>query len=78
MDDVTGSRERWRQLHAWPFEEARKIVERLERTPKYDVIFETGYGRRACRISAPSARWRAPRWCATPSASLPATRSRPG
>jgi lysyl-tRNA synthetase class 1 len=30
--------------HAWPFEEARKIVARLRQTPKNEVIFETGYG----------------------------------
>src|SRR5262245_46293182 len=30
--------------HAWPFEEARKIVARLKRRPKNEVIFETGYG----------------------------------
>ncbi len=29
---------------AWPFEEARKIVERLKRKPKGEVLFETGYG----------------------------------
>lgn len=29
---------------AWPFEEARKLVKRLERAPKNEVIFETGYG----------------------------------
>src|SRR5258705_12684482 len=29
---------------AWPFEEARKIVARLKKTPKDEVIFETGYG----------------------------------
>ncbi len=29
---------------AWPFEEARKLVKRLERTGKADVVFETGYG----------------------------------
>ncbi|MFT0860594.1 lysine--tRNA ligase [Ancylobacter sp. G4_0304] len=29
---------------AWPFEEARKIVERLKRKPKAEVLFETGYG----------------------------------
>src|SRR6204780_2054938 len=29
---------------AWPFEEARKIVARLKRKPKNEVIFETGYG----------------------------------
>jgi lysyl-tRNA synthetase class 1 len=30
--------------NAWPFEEARKIVERLKTKPKDVVIFETGYG----------------------------------
>jgi lysyl-tRNA synthetase, class I len=30
--------------NAWPFEEARKIVGRLKKTPKDEVIFETGYG----------------------------------
>ena len=30
--------------NAWPFEEARKIVARLSRRPKDEVIFETGYG----------------------------------
>ncbi|WP_182085221.1 lysine--tRNA ligase [Aureimonas sp. ME7] len=29
---------------AWPFEEARKIVQRLERTGKREALFETGYG----------------------------------
>src|SRR5947207_11456587 len=32
------------QSSAWPFEEARKIVARLEKTPKDEVIFATGYG----------------------------------
>src|SRR5918994_1472680 len=32
------------QSNAWPFEEARKIVARLKRQPKDEVIFETGYG----------------------------------
>src|ERR671920_187697 len=32
------------QSNAWPFEEARKIVARLKRWPKDEVIFETGYG----------------------------------
>jgi lysyl-tRNA synthetase class 1 len=32
------------QSNAWPFEEARKIVARLARMPKDEVIFETGYG----------------------------------
>ncbi len=30
--------------HAWPFEEARKLLARLKRKPKDEVIFETGYG----------------------------------
>ena len=29
---------------AWPFEEARKIVARLARRPKDEVVFSTGYG----------------------------------
>jgi len=29
---------------AWPFEEARKLIARLGRAPKKEVIFETGYG----------------------------------
>jgi lysyl-tRNA synthetase class 1 len=29
---------------AWPFEEARKLVARLERTGQDSVLFETGYG----------------------------------
>ncbi|WP_232628187.1 lysine--tRNA ligase [Methylobacterium sp. Leaf118] len=29
---------------AWPFEEARKLVARLERKPKAEILFETGYG----------------------------------
>ena len=32
------------QSNAWPFEEARKIVARLKKKPKEEVIFETGYG----------------------------------
>src|SRR5258707_14864094 len=32
------------QSSAWPFEEARKIVARLQKQPKDEVIFETGYG----------------------------------
>jgi lysyl-tRNA synthetase class 1 len=30
--------------NAWPFEEAKKLVARLKRRPKDEVIFETGYG----------------------------------
>src|ERR1700735_2940767 len=29
---------------AWPFEEARKLIARLERSDRKEVIFETGYG----------------------------------
>ena len=29
---------------AWPFEEARKLIARLERSRKTEVVFETGYG----------------------------------
>src|SRR5205807_5812431 len=29
---------------AWPFQEARKIVARLKKRPKDEVVFETGYG----------------------------------
>ena len=32
------------QSNAWPFEEARKIVARLKKRPKDEVIFSTGYG----------------------------------
>src|SRR5499425_2799756 len=32
------------QSAAWPFEEARKLVARLARKPKDEVIFATGYG----------------------------------
>jgi lysyl-tRNA synthetase, class I len=37
-------REAARQAIAWPFEEARKLVERIARTGQKEVIFETGYG----------------------------------
>ena len=30
--------------NAWPFEEARKLVARVERLGKKEVVFETGYG----------------------------------
>ncbi len=30
--------------NAWPFEEARKLVERVKRTGQTSVLFETGYG----------------------------------
>ncbi len=32
------------QSNAWPFEEARKLLARLKKHPKPEVIFETGYG----------------------------------
>ena len=42
------SKPRLRELaetsNAWPFEEAKKIVARLKKKPKDEVIFETGYG----------------------------------
>ena len=44
IETPTSLREIARQSHAWPFEEARKIVARLDRRPKDEVIFETGYG----------------------------------
>src|SRR5690348_11478401 len=42
--DPNALRELAEQSNAWPFEEARKIVARLKKTPKDTVIFETGYG----------------------------------
>src|SRR5712672_975424 len=42
--DVAGLRALAEQSNAWPFEEARKIVARLKKHPKDEVIFETGYG----------------------------------
>jgi lysyl-tRNA synthetase class 1 len=33
-----------RQSNAWPFEEAKKLVARVERTGQKSVLFETGYG----------------------------------
>src|ERR1700733_4224062 len=44
IDTATGLREFAEQSHAWPFEEARKIVARLNSAAKDAVIFETGYG----------------------------------
>jgi lysyl-tRNA synthetase class 1 len=37
-------RELAQHSNAWPFAEARKIVARLRRHPKDEVVFETGYG----------------------------------
>jgi lysyl-tRNA synthetase class 1 len=42
--DVASLRELAEQSNAWPFEEARKIVARLKKRAKDEVIFETGYG----------------------------------
>src|SRR5215470_15071249 len=42
--DPASLREVDEQSNAWPFEEARKIVARLKKQPKDEVIFETGYG----------------------------------
>jgi lysyl-tRNA synthetase class 1 len=42
--DAASLREIAELSHAWPFEEARKIVARLKKKPKDEVIFETGYG----------------------------------
>src|SRR5262249_4413937 len=42
--DPASLREVAEQSNAWPFEEARKIVARLKKQPKDEVIFETGYG----------------------------------
>lgn len=39
-----GLRDLAAQSNAWPFEEARKIIARLKRRPKEEVIFATGYG----------------------------------
>ncbi|MEO1067462.1 MAG: lysine--tRNA ligase, partial [Pseudomonadota bacterium] len=33
-----------RKSKAWPFEEARKLVKRMEQTGKGEALFETGYG----------------------------------
>src|SRR5436853_4600832 len=46
VEDNSGRtlRELAEQSNAWPFEEARKIVARLRKAPKDEVIFETGYG----------------------------------
>jgi lysyl-tRNA synthetase class 1 len=43
-ESAASLRELAEQSNAWPFEEARKLVTRLKRKPKNEVIFETGYG----------------------------------
>src|SRR5437016_14631301 len=42
--EIPALREIAESSHAWPFEEARKIVARLKKRPKDEVVFETGYG----------------------------------
>jgi lysyl-tRNA synthetase class 1 len=42
--DTASLRSLAEQSGAWPFEEARKIVARLKKKPKDEVIFSTGYG----------------------------------
>jgi lysyl-tRNA synthetase, class I len=44
METSSSLRELAEESRAWPFEEARKIVARLAKRPKDEVIFETGYG----------------------------------
>src|SRR5215203_5987034 len=44
IESAASLRELAEQSNAWPFEEARKIVARLKKAPKEEVIFETGYG----------------------------------
>lgn len=44
QDAARALREIAEQSNAWPFEEARKVVARLKKRPKDEVIFETGYG----------------------------------
>jgi lysyl-tRNA synthetase class 1 len=42
--DAGALRQAAENSNAWPFEEARKLLIRLKRHPKEEVIFETGYG----------------------------------
>src|SRR5262249_48984168 len=42
--DAGALRQAAENSNAWPFEEARKLLIRLKRHPKDEVIFETGYG----------------------------------
>src|SRR3989475_5861053 len=44
IQSAASLRELAEQSSAWPFEEARKIVARLKKARKDEVIFETGYG----------------------------------
>ncbi len=38
------SKDNFMNAKSWPFEEARKIIDRIKRTGKKEVILETGYG----------------------------------
>ena len=38
------SKDNFMNARSWPFEEAKKIVERIKKTGKKEVILETGYG----------------------------------
>ncbi|MGA2942108.1 MAG: lysine--tRNA ligase [Xanthobacteraceae bacterium] len=44
IESPTELRQLAEQSHAWPFAEAKKIVARLKKKPKDEVLFETGYG----------------------------------
>ncbi|WP_375457621.1 lysine--tRNA ligase [uncultured Enterovirga sp.] len=44
LAEIPSLTEAARSAGAWPFEEARKLVARLERSGKDHVLFETGYG----------------------------------
>src|SRR5436190_9610659 len=44
VEATAALRELAESSNAWPFEEAKKIVARLKKKPKDEVIFETGYG----------------------------------
>lgn len=44
MTDLSRYREAAQTSAAWPFEEARKLVARVQKTGQKSVIFETGYG----------------------------------
>ena len=63
-----------RSVKAWPFEEAAKVADRLAANPKRRKApcSRRGMAPPACRISAPSGRWRAPPGCAAPSSGSPA------
>jgi len=43
-DGLTALLDVARTANAWPFEEARKLVKRIERTGQTEILFETGYG----------------------------------